>query len=308
VTVTDTAALGRVGTVRRGSPLMRAYTAAWMQTTRPVTVLAGATRSTRLGRSATGMVWLATDTLLHRRVTVKVVHSARRRPGLRRRPDRGGATSGRARDPGLARLLDPAGSGRHLRCARARRGPSLRTRLNEAGPLPAEAVGIIVVVLQGLGAAHEAGARHLALDPDDVIVSNSGQIRLTDLGIGAAIANAKPAEAVELLGANRLAPSGRRRTRRRADRHLPGRRPSVRAADGGAAARAHVRPRGAQGRPSRGRPSHRASPQHRPRQEVPRHALLPERAHSRRRPRRPLRASGHPEGGSGSRVLGRHPR
>jgi serine/threonine-protein kinase len=181
-----------------------------MQTTRPVTVLAGRyALDKRLGRSATGMVWLATDTLLHRRVTVKVVH-----PRLADDPVFAAALTEEVRrvaglaDPGLARLLD---SGRERGVTFVVRehveGRSLRTRLNEAGPLPlAEAVGIIVVVLQGLGAAHEAGTRHLALDPDDVIVSNSGQIRLTDLGIGAAIANAKPAEAVELLGANRLAP------------------------------------------------------------------------------------------------------
>jgi len=181
-----------------------------MHTTRPVTMLSGRyALDKRLGRSETGMVWLATDTLLHRRVTVKVVH-----PRLADDPVFATALTEEVRrvaglaDPRLARLLD---SGQEQGVTFVVRehveGPSLRTRLNEAGPLPlAEAIGVVVAVLQGLGAAHEAGARHLALDPDDVIIAGDGQIRVTDLGIGAAIANAKPAEAVELLGADRLAP------------------------------------------------------------------------------------------------------
>ena len=181
-----------------------------MHTTRPVTMLSGRyALDKRLGRSETGMVWLATDTLLHRQVTVKVIH-----PRLADDPVFATALTEEVRrvaglaDPRLARLLD---SGQEQGVTFVVRehveGPSLRTRLNEAGPLPlAEAIGVVVAVLQGLGAAHEAGARHLALDPDDVIMAGGGQIRVTDLGIGAAIANAKPAEAVELLGADRLAP------------------------------------------------------------------------------------------------------
>jgi serine/threonine-protein kinase len=181
-----------------------------MQTTRPVTVLAGRyALDEPLGRSATGMVWLATDTLLRRRVTVKLVH-----PRLADDPAFAGALTEEVRrvagldDPRLARLLDSGEQDGVSYVVREHiEGRSLRARLDESGPLPLEeAVGVVTAVLQGLGAAHEAGARHLALDPDDVIVTGDGQIRVTDLGIGAAIASARPDEAAELLGEDRLAP------------------------------------------------------------------------------------------------------
>jgi serine/threonine-protein kinase len=181
-----------------------------MQTTGSVTVLAGRyALEEQMGRSATGMVWLATDTLLRRRVVVKLVH-----PRLSDDADFSAALADQVRrlagvaDPRLARLLDSGEQdGVSFVIREHVEGRSLRALLEGSGPLPpTEAVRVVAAVLQGLGAAHGAGVLHLALDPDDVIVAAGGQIRLTDLGIGAAIAEARPDEAAELLGADRLSP------------------------------------------------------------------------------------------------------
>jgi serine/threonine-protein kinase len=181
-----------------------------MQATDPTTVLAGRyALDEPLGRSATGMVWLATDTLLRRRVTVKLVH-----PRLADDPAFAEALDAAVRrvagvaSPGLARLLD---SGRDRGISFVVRehvdGRSLRSLLDRDGPLPHEdAVRTLVEVLRALEGAHAAGVLHLALDADDVIVSERGDVRVTDLGIGAAVAAARAPEAQTLLGPERLAP------------------------------------------------------------------------------------------------------
>lgn len=181
-----------------------------MQTTRPQTVLAGRYALERqLGRSATGLVWLAEDRLLHRRVTVKLVH-----PRIADDPASAGALAEQVRmvagvgDPRLARLLDSGEEGGVSYIVREYvEGTSLRARLQETGPMPPhEVAATLAQVLEGLEAAHEAGVLHLALDADDVIFSDDGRVRVTDLGVGAAVAEARPADASELLGPERVAP------------------------------------------------------------------------------------------------------
>jgi hypothetical protein len=66
-------------------------------------------------------------------------------------------------------------------------GPDLRRFLRERGTLaPAEAVGVVCQLLDGLAAVHAAGIVHRDVKPENVLVDVSGggvRVRLTDFGV-----------------------------------------------------------------------------------------------------------------------------
>ena len=180
------------------------------QTTQPVPVLAGRyALEEELGRGRTGMVWRSRDPLLQRSVAVKLVH-----PRLADDPGFARALRGEARNaavlsvPGIARLLDTGEQDGVVYLVREYApGSSLRARLGERGAAsPAETVRIGLAALAALAEAHERGVLHLALDSDDVIVSDDGHVCLTDFGIGAAIAASRPRDTSTLLDDEHLAP------------------------------------------------------------------------------------------------------
>jgi len=189
--------------------------------THPVTVIAGRyALEERLGRSPTGMVWRAHDMLLGRTVIVRLVH-----PELADDPAFGAALTEASQRiavlsiPGCARLLDSGQEGGVTFLVREYvAGTGVRERV-ASGPAPVdEARRGMRQALETLAEIHDLGIEHLALDADDVIVLRDDVVRLTDLGIGAAIAEARPGDAAELLGAERLAPE-----------QLRGERPDARA-------------------------------------------------------------------------------
>ncbi|MFI6035096.1 protein kinase [Streptomyces sp. NPDC051315] len=151
----------------------------------------------RLGGGGMGMVWRATDLVLHRSVAVKEV----------RPPDPGLAEY----DPPAARMLRE----RVLREARALAridhpnvvtihhvvdegegsypwivmelvdGGSLADRLARGPMDPTEAARIGLEVLAALRAAHEAGIQHRDVKPANVLLRRDGRPVLTDFGIAA---------------------------------------------------------------------------------------------------------------------------
>lgn len=165
-----------------------------------------------LGRSGTGMVWRATDRLLERAVAVKLV-----RPELGDDPAFAEGLEEQVRriaslsTPSVARLLDTGEQDGVVFLVREHvDGTSARALLAREGPRPLrEATRIAIRVLEGLAAAHEAGVLHLDLEPDDVIVSSTGDVRVTDLGIGAAVHASRPHEDVPRLLGEGLAPEQR---------------------------------------------------------------------------------------------------
>lgn len=180
------------------------------QTAEPLTVLAGRyVLEEELGRSRTGMVWRAHDSLLQRTVAVKLVH-----PRLCDDPTFTEALGEQARRvaglsvSGIARLLDTGEQeGVTFLVREHAAGSSARARLEQAGPLSAaDACRITAGVARALGEAHDQSVLHLALDADDVILAEDGRICLTDMGIGGVIAATRPNEAAAILGEERLAP------------------------------------------------------------------------------------------------------
>ena len=63
-------------------------------------------------------------------------------------------------------------------------GKTLKQILDENGPMPPRiAVALVVQVLDALGAAHAAGIIHRDVKPQNVIVMQSGKVKLMDFGI-----------------------------------------------------------------------------------------------------------------------------
>jgi serine/threonine protein kinase len=162
------------------------------------------------------MAWRTEDRLLRRTVTVKLIH-----PNLGDDPvfvERLGEEVRRLASlaaPGIARLLDSGEEDGVTYVVREYvEGESARAVLDRSGPLgPQEATRIGIAVLDALAPAHAAGVLHLHLELDDVLLTPEGEVRVTDLGIGPAVAASRsPEEAARLLGGNALAPE-RSRTR-----------------------------------------------------------------------------------------------
>ncbi|HEX6230535.1 MAG TPA: protein kinase, partial [Actinomycetota bacterium] len=180
---------------------------------RPATVLAERyALEEELGRSGTGMVWRATDRLLDRAVAVKLVRpelcdDAAFADHLDDQVRRVASLSA----PSIARLLDTGEQDGVLFLVREHvDGASARALLDREGPRPVrEAARIAIGALEGLAAAHEAGVLHLDLELEDVLIEPGGHVRVTDLGIGAAVQASRPHTEVPSLLGEDLAPEQR---------------------------------------------------------------------------------------------------
>lgn len=102
--------------------------------------------------------------------------------------------------PHIARLLDSGEEGWLVYYTMEyAEGPSLRQRLDAAGPLgPDEVLRLAADVLDALGYAHARGVIHRDVKPENVVLTAAGAI-LLDFGI---------ARAVEASGGDRLTRSG----------------------------------------------------------------------------------------------------
>ncbi|HEY6678174.1 MAG TPA: serine/threonine-protein kinase [Actinomycetota bacterium] len=182
-----------------------------MRTEQPPTVLAGRyALEQELGTSGTGTSWSATDTVLDRRVVVKLISQELvRQPAFAERLDLELRMVALASHRGLARLLD---TGRDDGIAFIVRelveGDSARTLIARDDTVPVWlGSGLVRGALDAIAAAHEAGVLHLDLKPENVFQCMDGTIRVSDLGFGEAVVlSLPPPEAMEILRPAPMAP------------------------------------------------------------------------------------------------------
>ena len=80
-------------------------------------------------------------------------------------------------------------------------GGTLRELLRERGPMPPHAVvAVLRPVLSGLGVAHQAGLVHRDVKPENVLISDDGEVKLVDFGLVRAIAEAGITSTSVILG------------------------------------------------------------------------------------------------------------
>ena len=111
-------------------------------------------------------------------------------------------TVARLKDPGLVAVYDQGQDGRHpFLVMELIEGGTLRELLAERGPMPPHAVAAVLrPVLGGLAAAHRAGLVHRDVKPENVLISDDGDVKIADFGLVRAVAAAAITSSSVILG------------------------------------------------------------------------------------------------------------
>ncbi|MEO0649575.1 MAG: serine/threonine-protein kinase, partial [Planctomycetota bacterium] len=147
----------------------------------------------RIGAGGMGVVYEARQESPARGVALKVLHATHLSPGVRRRFEREAEILARLRHPGIAQVFATgtcdlgAGEqpyfalelieGRSLTAWADTRPLGLRGRLE-----------LLIELCQAIHHAHTQGVVHRDLKPDNVLVDNSGRLRVVDFGIAHVVA------------------------------------------------------------------------------------------------------------------------
>ena len=142
----------------------------------------------RIATGGMGEVWQADDTVLGRRVALKVlVEELAADDRATRRFVREARATARLAHPNVARVYDfGRGGGPPFLVMELLEGETLAARL-ASGPLPpAEAARVAAAVADALEAAHERGIVHRDVKPSNVMLTPGGEVKVLDFGIAAA--------------------------------------------------------------------------------------------------------------------------
>jgi serine/threonine-protein kinase len=108
----------------------------------------------------------------------------------------------RLKDPGLVAVYDQGLDGQHpFLVMELVEGGTLRELLRERGPMPPHAAtAVLRPVLGGLAVAHRAGLVHRDVKPENVLISDEGEVKLADFGLVRAVAQAGITSTSVILG------------------------------------------------------------------------------------------------------------
>ncbi len=106
------------------------------------------------------------------------------------------------KDPGLVAVYDQGIDGAHpFLVMELVEGGTLRELLVERGPMPPHAVAAVLgPVLGGLAVAHHEGLVHRDVKPENVLISDDGEVKIADFGLVRAMAEAKITSTSVILG------------------------------------------------------------------------------------------------------------
>ncbi len=138
-----------------------------------------------IGAGGMGVVYLADDERLHRKVALKFLPPAvAQDPHARARLMREAQAAGALDHPNIATVYEVGEWNGQLFIAMPYyEGETLRQRI-ERGPLaPSDAARIAGQIAAGLAAAHRAGIVHRDLKPANVMLTRDGQVKIVDLGL-----------------------------------------------------------------------------------------------------------------------------
>ncbi|TDZ89511.1 Serine/threonine-protein kinase PknL [Mycobacteroides salmoniphilum] len=148
-------------------------------------------------------VYRGLDTRLDRPVAVKVMDSRYASDtGFLARFRLEARAVARLRHPGLVAVFDQGMDGRHpFLVMELIDGGTLRELLRERGPMPPHAVAAVFnPMLGGLAVAHRSGLVHRDVKPENVLISDDGEVKLADFGLVRAVAEAGITSTSVILG------------------------------------------------------------------------------------------------------------
>ncbi|MGI5222129.1 serine/threonine-protein kinase [Nocardia sp. CA-290969] len=142
-----------------------------------------------------GQVWEALDTRLDRRVAVKVLKSEfSADPTFRHRFRTEAKTTAQLNHPGIAGIYDygetydPQGGETAYLVMELVQGEPLNTVLNRLGRLSVvQGLDLLEQTGRALQVAHLAGVVHRDVKPGNILVTPTGQVKITDFGIAKAV-------------------------------------------------------------------------------------------------------------------------
>ncbi|HEY6448567.1 MAG TPA: protein kinase [Acidobacteriaceae bacterium] len=138
-----------------------------------------------LGAGGMGEVFLARDTLLERKVALKILSPALDRDprGLRRFEQEARAASA-LNHPNILTIYEfGRAEGIHFIASEYIEGETLRQRLSHAALPVADAVSIAIQIAQALEAAHASNIVHRDIKPENVMIRPDGLVKVLDFGI-----------------------------------------------------------------------------------------------------------------------------
>ncbi|BCW66580.1 serine/threonine protein kinase [Arthrobacter sp. NicSoilB4] len=144
----------------------------------------------RLASGGMSTVYVATDRRLERDVALKVLHPHMTGdPQFLDRLGREAKAAARLSHPHVVGVLDQGEDDRVAYLVMEYiKGHTLRDVLRDKGALPPRlALALIDPVVEGLGAAHDAGLIHRDIKPENVLIADDGRIKLGDFGLARAI-------------------------------------------------------------------------------------------------------------------------
>ena len=148
----------------------------------------------RVARGGMATVYVGFDTRLDRVVAIKVMHATLADdPEFVERFRREAKAAARLSHPNVVAIHDQGeGSGHPYLVMEHVQGRTLRALMRDTGALsPDEALGILEGMLAALAAAHTAGLVHRDMKPENVLLADSGAIKVADFGL------ARPMEATQ---------------------------------------------------------------------------------------------------------------
>jgi serine/threonine-protein kinase len=141
----------------------------------------------RIAAGGMGEVWEADDTVLGRRVAIKLLAEELAADAhATRRFVREARATAKLAHPNVARVYDFGRGGGPFLVMELLEGETLAARL-ASGPFPpAEAARVAAAVADALDAAHQRGIVHRDVKPGNVMLTPGGDVKVMDFGIAAA--------------------------------------------------------------------------------------------------------------------------
>ena len=157
----------------------------------------------RIAAGGMGEVFRAHDAVLAREVAIKVLHrSLAGDQGFVDRFRREARAAASLSHPNIVAVYDwGAVDGIYYMVMEFVHGRSVREILNANGRLePAQAADVLSQTLAALAHAHAKGIVHRDLKPENILITADGVVKLTDLGLARALADARSTRAGAVTG------------------------------------------------------------------------------------------------------------
>ncbi|MEU8894323.1 Stk1 family PASTA domain-containing Ser/Thr kinase [Nocardia sp. NPDC048505] len=156
-----------------------------------------------IARGGMSMVFRGMDTRLDRPVAIKVMDPKfAGDPQFLSRFEFEARAVAKLKHPSLVAVYDQGVDGDYpFLIMELVEGGTLRELLRERGPMPPHAVRAVAEpVLAAIGVAHAAGLVHRDVKPENVLISDAGDVKIADFGLVRAVAAANTTSASVILG------------------------------------------------------------------------------------------------------------